>query len=211
MLFRYLPSLNTNRPLEVSTRKRLVHSFSSTGQTTPTGIPKLPFKKEDPLIPKYLYDLQERMVTKFQFEKLIPDNLQQIYSEYVGQLEKDYAELYPLIKEFHNKTEAEDFKVRAAPGVTYSVTENKSDDAVQLVVTRPVLGNPNFSVMCIIAKSNTTSQWTRAVGYILTEPAPKIFQGTFYQQFYFPGFNGQQGITLHSFMTHKDGEPDSLE
>src|SRR3990167_3467774 len=116
MLFRYLPSLNTNRPLEVSTRKRLVHSFSSTGQTTPTGIPKLPFKKEDPLIPKYLYDLQERMVTKFQFEKLIPDNLQQIYSEYVGQLEKDYAELYPLIKEFADKTEEELLAVKDKDG-----------------------------------------------------------------------------------------------
>src|SRR3990167_9015767 len=120
------------------------------------GIPKLPYKKEDQYIPKYLYDLQERMVTKFQFEKLIPDNLQQIYSEYVGQLGKDYAELYPLIKEFHNKTEAEDFKVRAAPGVTYSVTEKESDDMVQQFVTRPVVGNPNLSVICMISKFKNT-------------------------------------------------------
>src|SRR3990167_6999026 len=80
------------------------------------GIPKLPYKKEDQYIPKYLYDLQERMVTKFQFEKLIPDNLQQIYSEYVGQLEKDYAELYPLIKEFADKTEEELLAVKDKDG-----------------------------------------------------------------------------------------------
>src|SRR3990167_10914683 len=143
MLWREL----THRSSVVNSRPRLGRAFVSTDEP----MPRLPISSKDQVIPKDMYDLQERMVTKFQFEKLIPDNLQQIYSEYVGQLEKDYAELYPLIKEFHNKTEAEDFKVRAAPGVTYSVTENKSDDAVQLVVTRPVLGNPNFSVMCIIA------------------------------------------------------------
>src|SRR3990167_4966749 len=131
---------------------RLKRRFANSGN----GGSKLPFSSRDPALPKNLYDLQERMVTKFQFEKLIPDNLQQIYSEYVGQLEKDYAELYPLIKEFHNKTEEEDFKVRAAPGVTYSVTENKSDDMVQQFVTRPVVGNPNLSVICMISKFKNT-------------------------------------------------------
>src|SRR3990167_2316352 len=151
MLFRYLPSLNTNRPLEVSTRKRLVHSFSSTGQTTPTGIPKLPFKKEDPLIPKYLYDLQERMVTKFQFEKLIPDNLQQIYSEYVGQLEKDYAELYPLIKEL---ADIEKSGLLEQPyNSNYTVKNFKlgSENFDVQLITRPCLERPGqhvaFTVM----------------------------------------------------------------
>src|SRR3990167_11422524 len=91
MLWREL----THRSSVVNSRPRLGRAFVSTDEP----MPRLPISSKDQVIPKDMYDLQERMVTKFQFEKLIPDNLQQIYSEYVGQLEKDYAELYPLIKE----------------------------------------------------------------------------------------------------------------
>src|SRR3990167_11345805 len=126
---------------------RLKRRFANSGN----GGSKLPFSSRDPALPKNLYDLQERMVTKFQFEKLIPDNLQQIYSEYVGQLEKDYAELYPLIKEL---ADIEKSGLLEQPyNSNYTVKNFKlgSENFDVQLITRPCLERPGqhvaFTVM----------------------------------------------------------------
>src|SRR3990167_1563479 len=144
MLWREL----THRSSVVNSRPRLGRAFVSTDEP----MPRLPISSKDQVIPKDMYDLQERMVTKFQFEKLIPDNLQQIYSEYVGQLEKDYAELYPLIKEFNNKTEV-DFQNEQTKA-TYNLFSSNNDGNFTTVVTRPSPDKQGLQIACAIVRPN---------------------------------------------------------
>lgn len=208
MLFRHLPSLSSTQPLCQSRPGRLSRLFSITSNDS-GKIPELPFKKTDKVIPDYFYELQDKMVNRFQFEKLIPDKLQETFSEYVGQLEQDYAELYPLIKEFGDKTEEELQAVRDEKGEPlYARFSTREGTISSNYIGRKDPSNPGLWLMRLDYNNHDPAEpGVSSAMYIgrfrwkniLTEPRS---QGRIYYQ---GNKHGGIATNVFSFITHDNG------